>query len=329
MVINITIFGWDTSHYDDPPTYRDGIDFFTHKCAEGHHFYKDAEYAQSSANARGLGIPLLGAYFVNHGGTIQDQVDWFVSIVTTETPWWKDVNWMWQIDAEKFEYMSRAPTIDEINGFGDLLQNQTNVPANSIFAYAPPWLYGSSLSGLKYPHWSSNYGGNPAVPYRQAYPGDSSSRWNPFTGSEVVILQYGSNTIIGNQTTCDANAYRGTLEQLLRFVLGVDSMTQDEFNNLWLGLLRGTDIKSETIKTGLRAIPWQYIGGGIPTGMSTLGVLNQAYLNAKTAAEKPPVDVAALAAAIVALLPPSTLTKSDVETACISALTHLGLTVTP
>lgn len=214
----MTVFGWDQSHYDAPMTVRDGIDLVTHKCAEGHHFYKDNEYQASMNSARALGVPILGAYFVNHPGTVSDQVDWFLSIVNAETPWWKDVPWIWQIDAEKFQYMSRAPSIAEINAFGDTIAARTNSPANSIFAYAPPWLYGDQLKGLKYPLWSSNYGNNPVAHYKAAYPGDVSSRWIAVPGLVATFLQYGSNTTIGNQTTCDANAYRGTLAQLLQFI---------------------------------------------------------------------------------------------------------------
>lgn len=53
----------------------------------------------------------------------------------------------------------------------------------------------------------------------------------------------------------------------------------------------------------MKALPWQYAGGGIPAGMSTLNVLNATHANAKTAAEKPvavpaPVDIDALVAAL-------------------------------
>lgn len=53
----------------------------------------------------------------------------------------------------------------------------------------------------------------------------------------------------------------------------------------------------------MKAFPWQYTGGGIPAGMSTLNVFNATYVNAKTAAEKPvatpaPVDIDALVAAL-------------------------------
>lgn len=213
----MTIFGWDTSNYDDPPTVRDGIDFLTHKAAEGHHFYYDREYRQSMENARSLGIPVLGAYFVNHPGSVADQVDWFIQILDQDTPWWRTHEcFVLQIDAEHFSYMPSAPTLAEIQAFGDRLVNVHGIDPRRILAYAPRWLYGDTLAGLTYRLWASDYGGNPYLHYRDAYPGDADvKRWRSYSGQEPLILQYGSNTTIGNQTTCDANAFRGTLAELM------------------------------------------------------------------------------------------------------------------
>lgn len=217
----MTIFGADMSHYDSPLTARDGLDFYTHKAAEGHKFYRDTEYKPSLDAARALGIPVMGSYFVNHPGTVADQADWWVSIVNADTPWWRDCDaWIWQIDAEKFDYMSRAPNLTEINALGDAICARTGCPASSVVAYAPEWLYGDTLKGLRYRLWASNYGSNPAVPYRQAYPGDTSTRWGAYSGQTPIILQYGSRATIAGQTTCDANAFRGTLAELIATLRG-------------------------------------------------------------------------------------------------------------
>src|SRR6185369_6311028 len=246
-----TTFGWDTSNYDDPITVRDGIDFFTHKCAEGHNFYKDPEYKASLNNARSLGIPVLGAYFVNHPGSVDDQVTWFLNIVNAETPWWRDVPWMFQIDAEKFSYMSRKPSVPEINAFGDALVQKSGCSPKSVIAYAPSWLYSlAELSAIRYANWASNYGSNPAVHYPQAYPGNTSVRWNP---SWALFLQYGSNTIIGNQTTCDANAYRGTVAQLLA-AIGHTTDPDNEEYTMHLGIA-----SDKVVPAG--SMPTMYLGG--------------------------------------------------------------------
>lgn len=219
----MTTFGWDASHYDAPPTARDGIDFYTHKIGEGHNFYRDDEYRTAMNAARALGIPVLGAYYVNHPGAVADQVDFCLRLAEEQTPWWRDhPAWMWQIDAEKFPYMNRAPSLNEINAFGDLLCQRAGVPASSVIAYAPKWLYGDQLRGLRYKLWASNYSTNPAVHYRSAYPGDGSSRWGAYSGQTPVILQYGSRTTIAGQSTCDANAFRGTLAELVALIGGDD-----------------------------------------------------------------------------------------------------------
>jgi len=224
MGANDTTFGWDASNYDDQPTVRDGIDYYTHKAGEGHHSYYDREYAQSLNNAKNLGIPVLGAYFVNHPGSVADQVDWFVEILNQDTPWWREHPcFILQIDAEKFDYMPSAPTLAEIQAFGDRLVSVHGVKPAKVIAYAPQWLYGNSLTGLTYRLWASAYGGNPVGHYRSVYPGNNDiKRWQAYSGQTPLFLQYGSNTNIGNQTTCDANAYRGTLTELMT-VLGSEA----------------------------------------------------------------------------------------------------------
>jgi hypothetical protein len=81
--------------------------------------------------------------------------------------------------------------------------------------YAPKWVYGDSLAGLSYPLWASSYVAGSGG-FKALYPGDASSRWAAYSGQKPAILQYSSSATIGGQTTSDANAYRGTLAELLR-----------------------------------------------------------------------------------------------------------------
>jgi glycosyl hydrolase family 25 len=209
----MTTYGWDQSHYDEPMKSRDGIDYVTHKITEGDHWYEDSEYKSAIDAASAFGVSILGSYHVQHGSrSVSNQADWWVSRVNALTPWWHDhYCWTWQIDAEKFSYMT-APTIDEVNALGDAIVARAKCSPERVIAYAPAWLYGSNLRRLRYALWQSNYGSNPVGPYRSVYPGDLSTRWA--APISPLILQYGSNTIIAGQTTCDANAYRGTLEDL-------------------------------------------------------------------------------------------------------------------
>jgi hypothetical protein len=210
----MTTFGWDASSWDSVPKSRDGLDFYTHKITDGDHFYVDTTFPNHIAAARGLGIPVLGSYHVLHGQrNITSQADWWISLVNGYAPWWRSQPaWIWQCDAEPFGY-NITPSVDEINALGDLVCQRLGIPSSSYVAYAPQWVYGAELKKLRYRQWQSNYGSNPSGPYRALYPGDTSTQWaGPV---DPIILQYGSNSVIAGQTTSDANAYRGTVDQLI------------------------------------------------------------------------------------------------------------------
>lgn len=306
----MTVFGWDASNYDDPPRQRDGIDLYTHKAGEGHHNYYDREYKASLDAARELGIPVLGAYFVNHPGTVADQVDWFVGILDEDTPWWRTHPcFILQIDAEKFDYMPREPSLAEIQAFGDRLVQVHGVDPRRVLAYAPQWLYGNRLTGLTYRLWASAYGPNPAVHYRQAYPGDGDGkRWQAYSGQTPLLLQYGSATTIGDQTTCDANAFRGTLDELLT-TLGASTAS----STVEVDMFRVLDPENEQFVVQFTAFgwAWEWLDGnrravmdaaGVPIVRDTRpGIFGNE--NGYTDVRKRFIDE--LAAKVVASLPPS------------------------
>lgn len=213
----MTTFLWDDSHYGEPPTSRDGIDGYTHKLTDGYRFYEDVEYKLSMERMRDFGTPVLGPYHVLWGNaSIDAQAEWFVSRATALTPWWKDFEyWTWQIDSEPFSYLVR-PTVAQCNYFAKCIHDLTYTPYTSILGYLPLWSYGAQISQLTIPWWQSAYGSNPVGPYRDIYPGDASARWNgPIP---MPFLQYGSNAIIAGQRTSDANAFRGDLNALKKFL---------------------------------------------------------------------------------------------------------------
>lgn len=78
-------------------------------------------------------------------------------------------------------------------------------------------------------------------------------------------------------------------------------ITQKDFNERFIGALKDPDIAK-----AMRAIPWQYVGGGIPAGMSTLGVLAGSYAAARTAAGDD-VDESAIVAGVLAGLDPAAI----------------------
>lgn len=230
----MTIFGWDGSHYDwdrgpmDLTTaVADGIEFFTHKASEGS-TYTDPRFAYAMARARNAGMPLIGAYCVNRRGDQRPQVDKFMRVLDSGAPFWRSEPFIVQLDCERWSnkdgVYAYEPSLAEIHAWCDYFMERSGGRLTPI-VYAPKWVYGDTLRGLRYPLWASSYGSNPTVPYRQAYPGDGSSRWAAYSGITPAILQYGSRTTIGAQTICDANAFRGTLPELRALISGDDDMS--------------------------------------------------------------------------------------------------------
>lgn len=86
----------------------------------------------------------------------------------------------------------------------------------------------------------------------------------------------------------------------------VDDMaiSQDEFNERFLGAL--TDPAVERV---MKRLPWSYVGGGIPDGMSTLSALNATLLAANKAAGDD-VNEQEVAALVIAGLTPEAIAAS-------------------
>jgi hypothetical protein len=222
----MTVFGWDASDYDwsrgsmnIAAAAADGIVFFTHKATEGTRTVH-AYYQRALNEARAAGIEFLGAYIVvrtpgNGGnGSVRDQVEFFLTRLDLQTPWWRShPGFFLQVDLEHwsnssgFVYDAVAPT------YGIEACDLLHGTDKWVVLYAPKWAYGDSIGG-DVPLWSSAYGKNPAARYRDAYPGDGGAGWQKYSGRVPVFWQYGSRLTIGSQPTCDANAYRGTLDEL-------------------------------------------------------------------------------------------------------------------
>ncbi len=79
------------------------------------------------------------------------------------------------------------------------------------------------------------------------------------------------------------------------------TISQDDFTARFMGAL-----KDPNVARTLRAIPWQYVGGGIPEGMSTLGVLAATHASAARAAGDD-IDEAQIAVMVLAGLDPAVI----------------------
>jgi len=233
-----TVYGWDTSSHDDTPTSLDGLSFFTCKITDGDHWYENSTATAKLTAMRDFGCPILGTYHVLWGNaSIANQAAWYIQTMDKRIPWWRDFPyWICQSDNEPFGYNVK-PTISQINEFHDRVIDLSNgkLPFERHMGYTPQWVYGAGVAQQKVAWWQSNYGTNPTGWYQTVYNntvGNSSSKWNG--PKEIMFLQYGSNTTIAGQTTSDANAFRGSLEDLKKVLGGgEDDMTPEQNTMLY------------------------------------------------------------------------------------------------
>lgn len=216
------IFGWDTSHYDGTLTVTilarakaEGITFWTHKLGEGLD-NTDPLAAEAFVAAHAVGFPVVGGYyFLHHGQDMVAQAKRCVAVADQVAPWWRAFDgWFFQADAET-ESPYGLPTEAEVKLFSDTL---ARLSGKVVIVYASAGQYGDRLTGLSHALWNANYGTNPHGDFKSVYPGDDFRGWNDYSGQTPALLQYGSNTTIAGLTTCDANAFRGTLNDLLKLV---------------------------------------------------------------------------------------------------------------
>lgn len=213
----MTIFGVDYSHYDNPNT-ADAIDegfaFFTHKAGGDSN---DAEIAAWWDVMKGhRASVLLGAYWVLYPGSASARADAFLARLDATCDGWRNGPFILQVDCEEWSGdAGTVPSKSDIKTFCDRLK--AKMPKLRPIVYGPEWVYGDKLAGLGYPLWASRYvtGAGAAS---SLYPGDNSSRWDEYSGQVPAVLQFTSSATIAGQTTCDANAYRGTLAQLTALV---------------------------------------------------------------------------------------------------------------
>jgi GH25 family lysozyme M1 (1,4-beta-N-acetylmuramidase) len=218
----MTIYGPDFSHYDTVPSgarvVSEGFSFMTHKAGGD---ANDAELDEWWSALKGQrGKLLLGTYWVlrpDLSGTAVNKADAYLARLDGQCPGWRDGPWILQVDCESWGDSSgkKKPNKAYIKAFCDRLV--AKMPKLRPIVYASKGDYGDSLTGLTYPLWNARYSlsdraGTASGLYAAALA--AGSGWGSYSGQVPAIWQYTSSATIVGQTTCDANAYRGTLQQL-------------------------------------------------------------------------------------------------------------------
>lgn len=323
----MTVFGADFSHYDAPDTRAavgEGFSFFTHKAGGDRN---DADLSTWWSLMKPFrGNVLLGAYWVLYPGSPSNRADVFIARLDAACPGWRDGPFILQVDCEEWNGdPGTAPGKADIKAFCDRLRQ--HAPKLRPIVYAPKWVYGDSLKGLGYPLWASSYvtGSGPAS---KLYPGDTSSKWAAYSGQSPMILQFTSSATIAGQTTCDANAFRGTLAELIAWLapgwsedLEKDDMTKDEF----LALLNDSAVadKMYAVTIGRDRVPAPNNNDPANPQWTTASYLINIYnglarlSSAVGVAQGVDVDETAIASAVLAGLTPEVLAQ---------AITAAGLT---
>lgn len=231
----MTVSGRDMSDFDTNESIS-GFQFVTHKATEGT-LIAHEQYGPRLNRYRGA-VPVLGAYHVlrtpgNDGhGSLAAQLDYWVARMDDQTPWWRTVPFMLQVDAEKWPYDNVLAST--VLSFCDLLAH-SGLPGWKV-AYASRGQYGDSLTGCPLPLWNADYRGSSAG----LYPGDGwtsingqPAGWASYSGRAPALLQYTS-------TPCDKNAFRGSLNDFLALIGGdplADSAAQ--IQSLWDAMFVG------------------------------------------------------------------------------------------
>jgi glycosyl hydrolase family 25 len=267
----MTVFGWDASHYDGALTVADlqrakseGIVLFTHKVGEGLGNL-DPLGTEALNAARSAGMPVIGAYWFGHNADDpKAEAGKFLAVLDLQIPWWRQFpNFILQADCET-EAGQGKPSATWQKTFCDTLGAESGC---LVFDYASRGEYGRISVG--HPMWNANYGTNPRGPFATVYPGDHSPGWTGYPDTPT-LLQFGSNTTIAGKTTCDANAYRGTVEALLTLTERADmALTDADVQKIWAydGIANWrSDAKTNPSVQAGHALG--FIGAGLPSAAS-------------------------------------------------------------
>lgn len=170
----------------------------------------DREFLRSRSRAEELRLPFAAYAFLTED-TAAAQVRRILSALTDlSTPVW--------LDLEPYDEGGSRPRLPLARAVREGLENGG---ADVAGLYLPEWYWEQigrpDLQG--WPNlWASSYPSSRIDSLVGLYPGDGSSRWDPYGGVQPVLWQYASTVRVPGYTenTVDGNAFRGSPRALKR-----------------------------------------------------------------------------------------------------------------
>lgn len=203
-------FGLDLSHHQDlslnlAQARRDGCEFAFIKAAEGGSLIDD-EFAANLAEARAAGMLVAAYVFVRTNASAAAHVALANKVIPRDVPIILDVETA--IDKTK-------PSLAQARAVLDAFRAAGRPP---VLSYIPLWywrdVWGSpALAGWP-PLWSSRYPDMVVGTLADEWADVPASYWNGYGGLPVALLQFTSSARIAGYQPLDANAFRGTRDQL-------------------------------------------------------------------------------------------------------------------
>ncbi len=198
-------FGLDISHHQDArldlaQARREGIQFVFLKATEGS-AYVDGEFTANLAEARAAGLLVAAYHYVRGTASAAAQVANVRRVVPVDVPVIPDVE------------AGSGPLSITREFIAGLRAAGYTVP----LSYVPRWYHqqlGSpSLTGLP-PLWSSRYPDNVVGTLAAEWADVPARFWDGYGGLSVAVLQFTSSVRIAGHQPIDANAFRGSRDEL-------------------------------------------------------------------------------------------------------------------
>lgn len=203
-------FGLDISHHQDlsldlARCRREGVEFVFLKATEGGN-YTDDEFDENLAEARAAGQLVAAYVFVRANATPAQHVARTRSVVPLDVPL--------ILDVEK-PLSGASPT----KAHSDACLAAYRAAGYRVpLSYIPRWFWqdnwgAPSLVGWP-PLWSSRYPDNVVGTLADEWADVPAKYWDGYGGLDVAVLQFTSSARIAGHQPLDANAFRGTRDEL-------------------------------------------------------------------------------------------------------------------